>query len=168
MQPAQSAQRAQPRLLLIDNYDSLTYNLVQAFLVLGAEVQVIRNDEITVERAQDHRAATITKGKDGEDGAEFGFRLNTVTIGQDEDGDDITSCVVEHTAALPRAEQKKEPAGAKQKMVLRVAQDLTGLVDDAVPVNTLIEACVDQMVRDPSAKTDNRRRDVVRALESLA
>ena len=36
-----------PRLLLIDNYDSFTYNLVQAFLVLGAEVRVFRNDEIT-------------------------------------------------------------------------------------------------------------------------
>jgi anthranilate synthase/aminodeoxychorismate synthase-like glutamine amidotransferase len=42
----------QPRLLLIDNYDSFTYNLVQAFLVLGADVQVIRNDEITVEQAK--------------------------------------------------------------------------------------------------------------------
>ena len=41
----------QPRLLLIDNYDSFTYNLVQAFLVLGAEVEVIRNDEITIEQA---------------------------------------------------------------------------------------------------------------------
>jgi len=38
---------ATPRLLLIDNYDSFTYNLVQAFLVLGAEVLVHRNDEIT-------------------------------------------------------------------------------------------------------------------------
>jgi anthranilate synthase/aminodeoxychorismate synthase-like glutamine amidotransferase len=34
------------RILLIDNYDSFTYNLVQAFLVLGAEVEVRRNDEI--------------------------------------------------------------------------------------------------------------------------
>ncbi len=39
------------RLLLIDNYDSFTYNLVQAFLVLGADVEVYRNDEITVPEA---------------------------------------------------------------------------------------------------------------------
>jgi anthranilate synthase/aminodeoxychorismate synthase-like glutamine amidotransferase len=39
------------RLLLIDNYDSFTYNLVQAFLVEGAEVDVRRNDEITIEQA---------------------------------------------------------------------------------------------------------------------
>jgi len=40
-----------PKLLLIDNYDSFTYNLVQAFLVLGAEVDVHRNDLITVDEA---------------------------------------------------------------------------------------------------------------------
>ena len=40
-----------PKLLLIDNYDSFTYNLVQAFMVLGADVQVYRNDEISVEGA---------------------------------------------------------------------------------------------------------------------
>jgi para-aminobenzoate synthetase component 2 len=43
---------AQPKLLLIDNYDSFTYNLVQAFLVLGADVRVIRNDAISVEEAK--------------------------------------------------------------------------------------------------------------------
>jgi len=40
-----------PRLLLVDNYDSFTYNLVQAFLVLGAEVTVRRNDAIGVDEA---------------------------------------------------------------------------------------------------------------------
>jgi anthranilate synthase/aminodeoxychorismate synthase-like glutamine amidotransferase len=40
-----------PRLLLIDNYDSFTYNLVQAFLVLGAEVSVYRNDALTPQEA---------------------------------------------------------------------------------------------------------------------
>ena len=37
-------------LLMIDNYDSFTYNLVQYFAELGADVVVHRNDEITVEQ----------------------------------------------------------------------------------------------------------------------
>jgi anthranilate synthase/aminodeoxychorismate synthase-like glutamine amidotransferase len=41
-----------PKILLIDNYDSFTYNLVQAFLVLGAEVDVHRNDAIDVDAAR--------------------------------------------------------------------------------------------------------------------
>ncbi len=37
-------------LLMIDNYDSFTYNLVQYFSELGADVQVYRNDGITLEQ----------------------------------------------------------------------------------------------------------------------
>ncbi len=37
------------RLLMVDNYDSFTYNIVQYFGELGADVEVFRNDEITVE-----------------------------------------------------------------------------------------------------------------------
>ena len=37
------------KLLMIDNYDSFTYNIVQYFGELGAEVEVFRNDEITVQ-----------------------------------------------------------------------------------------------------------------------
>ena len=40
------------KLLMIDNYDSFTYNLVQYFGELGAEVEVHRNDEITLEGLQ--------------------------------------------------------------------------------------------------------------------
>jgi anthranilate synthase component 2 len=36
-------------LLMIDNYDSFTYNLVQYFAELGAEVKVVRNDQIGVD-----------------------------------------------------------------------------------------------------------------------
>jgi para-aminobenzoate synthetase component 2 len=53
-----------PKILLIDNYDSFTYNLVQAFLVLGALVDVHRNDAITVEEALalDHSHLVISPG----------------------------------------------------------------------------------------------------------
>jgi len=53
-----------PRILLIDNYDSFTYNLVQAFLVLGAQVDVHRNDAITVDEALalDHTHLVISPG----------------------------------------------------------------------------------------------------------
>ncbi len=37
-------------LLVIDNYDSFTYNLVQYFQELGEDVRVFRNDEITIEK----------------------------------------------------------------------------------------------------------------------
>lgn len=36
------------KLLMVDNYDSFTYNIVQYFGELGAEVEVVRNDEIDV------------------------------------------------------------------------------------------------------------------------
>ena len=39
-------------LLMIDNYDSFTYNLVQYFGELGADVRVFRNDQITVEQIE--------------------------------------------------------------------------------------------------------------------
>ena len=38
------------KLVMVDNYDSFTYNLVQYFGELGADVQVVRNDEITTEQ----------------------------------------------------------------------------------------------------------------------
>lgn len=37
------------KLLMVDNYDSFTYNIVQYFGELGAEVEVFRNDDITLE-----------------------------------------------------------------------------------------------------------------------
>ena len=37
------------KLLMIDNYDSFTYNIVQYFGELGADVEVVRNDEITLD-----------------------------------------------------------------------------------------------------------------------
>ena len=66
-----------PKILLIDNYDSFTYNLVQAFLVLGAVVDVHRNDAITVDEAlaQDHTHLVISPGPGTPQGAGVSMRM---------------------------------------------------------------------------------------------
>ena len=46
-------------ILLIDNYDSFTWNLYQVMAGLGAEVEVIRNDAITVDQVIERRPAAI-------------------------------------------------------------------------------------------------------------
>jgi len=46
-------------LLVIDNYDSFTYNLVQYLGELGADVSVFRNDEITIEQIRELGPAQI-------------------------------------------------------------------------------------------------------------
>ncbi|MBL9155010.1 MAG: aminodeoxychorismate/anthranilate synthase component II [Verrucomicrobiales bacterium] len=46
-------------LLIIDNYDSFTYNLVQYFGELGAEMKIVRNDAITVEQVRELKADRI-------------------------------------------------------------------------------------------------------------
>ena len=52
-------------IVVIDNYDSFTYNLVQYLQELGAEVEVYRNDRITVEgvEARGPRAIVISPGR---------------------------------------------------------------------------------------------------------
>jgi para-aminobenzoate synthetase component 2 len=65
------------KVLLIDNYDSFTYNLVQAFLVLGATVDVHRNDQITVAAAlaQDHTHLVISPGPGTPQGAGVSMQM---------------------------------------------------------------------------------------------
>ena len=49
------------KLLMIDNYDSFTYNIVQYFGELGAEVEVVRNDEIDVAQIAGRIAGGVTR-----------------------------------------------------------------------------------------------------------
>ena len=58
-------------ILMIDNYDSFTYNLVQAFRELGADMQVIRTDQIDVDgiRALAPAAIILSPGPGNPDSA---------------------------------------------------------------------------------------------------
>ena len=49
------------KLLMVDNYDSFTYNIVQYLGELGAEVEVVRNDEITLDGVAERIAAGVQR-----------------------------------------------------------------------------------------------------------
>ena len=65
-------------LLMIDNYDSFTYNLVQYFAELGEEVKVFRNDEITVEDIAKLNPARICISPGPCSPAEAGISVETI------------------------------------------------------------------------------------------
>jgi hypothetical protein len=124
--------------------------------------------QIEIVRAGDDRAAVIDKQKDGGgEGDEYGFKLTQVTIGVDEDGDDTTSCVLQHVQAVPKSERKAEPKGSNEKLVLKVLEGLSDLVSGPVAANDLIEAVVNQMLLDPDAKKDRRRELAHKAISTL-
>ena len=50
------------KLLLLDNYDSFTYNVFQLISELGAKVEVIRNDKISVDAVKNFSAVIISPG----------------------------------------------------------------------------------------------------------
>lgn len=124
--------------------------------------------EIEVVQTREYRAATVTKQKDGEDGREFRFRLAEVVIGEDEDGDPITSCVVEHRGGPAPGDKpaREQPKGAINQTVLRTVQSLVDLGGDPT-YNDAVEACVGQIELE-AGKRDRRRELVVRAIERLS
>lgn len=75
---------------------------------LDGAIEVTRNDQ--------KRSWTIAKTKDGEDGKSVNFKLKHHVLGQDADGEDITSCSIEpdHSAIFVT----KEPSGNQQKFAL--------------------------------------------------
>lgn len=123
--------------------------------------------EIEVLRDGDHRSIRLSKLKDGSEGQELPFKLLPVTLGLDEDGDEITSCVVEHTEHVPVHQRKGEAKGNVQKLVVRVLHDLMGLGAGAVLITDLLEHSVQQMVPPEQGKRDTRRQHVGRAVDSL-
>lgn len=72
---------------------------------------------IEVSRADDRREWKLSKAKDGEDGKTYPFRLSVVEIGTDEDGDPITSCVVEpDQPAEPGIRRAALPGGGNMRL----------------------------------------------------
>lgn len=125
--------------------------------------------EIEIIRAEHDRVATITKQKDGEDGQEFGFKLRQVRIGENEHGDHITSCVVDHGAAVAKDRRRQGPKGEIEKAVWQAVLDLVALDGSTPTTGEVIDIAVTRMLYDPAeGKRDLRRQHALRALSTLA
>lgn len=125
------------------------------------ELEVLRSDEL--------RSISVTKLKDGQDGTQIGFKLHTVILGEDEDGDDITSCIVEYTNTGRATKDKSHTVGPKERQILMVLNEVFGLgTDQKMALPDLIEAAAAQLAPPVDGKRDNRKRDVSRCIDSLS
>ena len=89
---------------------------------------------IEVTRTDDRREWRIAKAKDGEDGEAHPFQLDVVQIGEDEDGDPVTSCVVVPDENAGDAVRRvKLPIGGNQRIVWDGLQELFKAVGDRRP-----------------------------------
>lgn len=135
--------------------------------------------EIEVIRADDDRVATVTKMKGGVDGAEYGFELLTVVVGQDADGDDETTCVVQFTdvgrqAVVGQKGGKPKELDSKavwKPLVLDAAKALLATNAGTLTQAELIKAVLAQraFVPDPDKpdKRDYRPSKINGAIEEL-
>lgn len=118
------------------------------FAALDAVIQVTRDG--------DRREWTLTKSKDGRDGEAHGFSLETVDLGADDDGDRITSCVVEAAGYDDGADRPKPPLGGNQKIIYDYLKE-TLAHRHAVPVLEIIEAVRGRLVCDDKRKPERIR-----------
>lgn len=129
-----------------------------------AELEVLKYENGT-------RELRITKMKDGDDGLKWGFRLETVVVGMDADGDAITSCVaVEADVPSPVVQEigtKAQRFGPKERHVLEIIESEYEGVERA-PLGELFDKCLAAMTKPEAPKRDLRRRDLERAIQSLA
>lgn len=121
--------------------------------------------ELEVLRADDMRSVSVTKLKDGQDGTQIGFKLHTVILGEDEDGDDITSCIVEYTDTGRVKATGTKRIGKNELLVLKVVHEVCGLeVGSKVPLETVLDAVVAQTA-EPGRNT---RGNANRSLKALS
>lgn len=128
--------------------------------------------EVTRDEATDAREIRLSKMKDEEDGLRFGFKLETVVLGMDEDGDEYRSCVAVETELRPKAVADSTLRGAGvrrrgpwQLAVLEGAADLAGVAH--VRMEQLLDAAMAH-VPEPEDGPDRRRDNLVRAIQAMA
>lgn len=123
--------------------------------------------EIEVTRNGDYRSATVTKMKDGGDGENWPFKLQIVRLGFDPDGEEESSCVIEHTEErAPDAGNKQKPQGANQIVLYKTLQTLAA-GGNAVEWVVLRDAAAKELGTADDGKETLRTDNLLRARDGL-
>lgn len=88
------------------------------------------------------KVATVEKSKDGSSGNSFPFHLKVVELGEDSDGEVITTCVVE-SSNEPMIGKARQPAGRNQKVVWDVLREMLVVDGVRMPGTSTIPANVE-------------------------
>lgn len=125
--------------------------------------------EIEITRGVGGRMLRTSKQKDGEDDLRFGFDLQPLPIGEDTDGDVITSCVVVE-ADLPAVGQVGEAlkrAGPVTKAVIEVVSEIAESQTSGIELKAVIEAAAAKLPAPEDGKRDTRKQRCRRAVLEL-
>ena len=94
---------------------------------------------------------------------ELSFRRKVVELGVDQDGDPVTTCIIEPGE---KTRHERKPGGEHQQVVWKVLCELADLGGEA-NLNEVIDKAVEKTIRNPEWKKDRRRGRVTEALQSL-
>jgi hypothetical protein len=116
---------------------------------------------LEVTRFDSERCIKVIKQKDGTDGAEFGFSLLPIILGEDADGDDISSCVVDYHPFIKPV--KVPELRGVQKVVYEVLTEFS--VDSWATINNVTELCLERIPKEDGAR-DIRKQNIRRAINT--
>ena len=123
--------------------------------------------EFEVVRMAMGRVLRTSKQKDGDDGAAWGFDLDVVDIGVDEDGDAVTSCVVKEVEVNLAKATSSKPMGPVEKVVAAVVNEIAESQTAGIEADEVIKAAAARLDAPEGGKRDTRRQRARRALETL-
>lgn len=121
--------------------------------------------ELEVAKTPAGRVLRTAKQKDGDDTPEWGFGLEVVELGIDEDGDPITSCVVVD-AEVPAAKLMR-PLGPIETVVNAVIQEMAQAQSAGIEVGPVLAEAARRLPEPEDGKRDTRKQRCRRALEAL-
>ena len=126
--------------------------------------------EVTRDEANNARAIRTAKQKDGDDNRAWGFRLDTVVIGMDEDGDEETSCVITQTDVVVPVDNGERKGVKRRGRMERHVLEIVALQETGTPgmrFAELVQQAADALPAPDPDKRDTRRQVVTRAIQSL-